>query len=80
MSGPTLRTFLAALNEASAALREDPAKRYEGFVHMACGFGSALRYLECLTKIFGPSPRRVQHEACIFVIFGKKFDFSENVN
>ena len=48
-------------------------------MHMARGFGSALQYLEYLSKISVPWPRKVQHEAIVFVIFSKIFDFSENL-
>ena len=33
---------------------------------MACGFGSALQYLDYVTKIFGILMRKVQHEAIFF--------------
>ena len=60
-------------------MREDPAKRYYSQVQIACGFGSALQYLDSVTKIFDPEPLKVRHEAKIFVIFSKIFDFFENL-
>ena len=72
--------FLAALNGASAEHREDPAERYYRDFATACGFGSALPYLEYLTKIFVPKPRRVQHEAKFFVIFFENFRFFPNIS